>query len=251
MCIADACFLEVFMKLHNPFRKLTRSGWIIWSVSVVLVTLSFVLGSEFEPLTLAASLIGVTALIFLAGGDVWGQILTIVFSLFYSFISLKFHYYGEMITYLGMTAPIAALSVVSWLKHPYRKEENEVEVAKLTAVKAIVLLVLTAIVTALFYFILEFFGTANLLVSTISIATSFLASALMFLRSKAYALAYAANDIVLIVLWVLASLEEPSYFPMIICFSAFLVNDLYGFYSWNKMHKRQRIDSETAAVREE
>ena len=70
--------------------------------------------------------------------------------------------------------------------------------------------------------------------------TSFLAVYLTFRRSPGYALGYAANDVVLIVLWVLAALADPAYVSVAVCFAAFLVNDLYGFFSWRKMECRQR-----------
>ena len=62
---------------------------------------------------------------------------------------------------------------------------------------------------------------------------------LTFCRSPYFALAYASNDVVLIVLWVLAAKENISYLSVIICFVMFLVNDLYGFASWKRMEKRQ------------
>ena len=34
-----------------------------------------------------------------------------------------------MITYLGMTAPIALAAEISWFRHPYKEGENEVKVA--------------------------------------------------------------------------------------------------------------------------
>ena len=90
-----------------------------------------------------------------------------------------------------------------------------------------------------FYFVLGYFDTANMLPSTVSIATSFLAVYLTFRRSPYFALAYAANDVVLIILWTLAALEDNSYISVIICFAMFLVNDLYGYISWKRMEKRQ------------
>ena len=48
-----------------------------------------------------------------------------------------------------------------------------------------------------------------------------------------------ANDIVLIILWVLASVEDIVYFPMVICFLMFLINDIYGFISWKAREKKQ------------
>jgi hypothetical protein len=60
------------------------------------------------------------------------------------------------------------------------------------------------------------------------------------MRNPYYAVAYGANDIVLIVLWILATVENPAYFPMIFCFVMFLVNDAYGFINWQRMKKRQQ-----------
>lgn len=229
------------MRIRNPFKSLNRTERVIWSISVLLVTLSYVLGGE-GIMSFIASLIGVTALIFVSKGDVFGQEMVVIFSLLYAIISYGFGYYGEMITYLGMTAPTAVLSVISWLKNPYKEGKSEVKVAVLNLKTAVMLFLLSLIVTFVFYFILKYFNTTNLFFSSVSIFTSFLAGSLTFLRSPYYAVAYAANDIVLIVLWILAALEDSSYLPMVICFAAFLLNDLYGFVNWRKIQARQSIE---------
>ena len=144
-----------------------------------------------------------------------------------------------MITYVGMSAPIAAAAVVEWIRHPYAGT-TEVEVAALTKKKITLIVVLTAVVTVVVYFILRFFGTANLIPSTVSVTTSFAAASLVFCRSPFYGLAYAANDVVLIVLWVLASVKDLSYVPMVLCFVMFFANDMYGFVNWTRMHRRQK-----------
>ncbi len=226
------------MKFRNPFRDLTKFEWALWLTSVVVVIVSYWVAGGEGLLNMIASLIGVTALIFLAKGYVTGQVLTVIFSVFYGIVSFYFHYYGEMITYLCMTAPIAMISIISWLRHPY-EDTREVEVAHVTKKQILVMVILAVVVTTAFYFILAFLGNANLLFSTISVTTSFVACYLAFLRSPYYALGYAANDIVLIVLWVMATVEELSYLPMVICFVMFFFNDIYGYYNWKKMRKRQ------------
>ena len=227
------------MKITNPFQELTKFEWGLWGCSALVVTLSFLFAPDKDYLTLIASLIGVTTLIFVAKGLVFGQILSVVFSLFYGIISFHFRYYGEMLTYLCMTTPIAIFSIISWLKNPY-KETAVVEVRKqLTRTHILFLGILSVVITIIFYFILKAFNTANLLISTISITTSFLASCLTFLRSPFYACAYALNDIILIILWVLATIANPAYLPMIFCFLTFLVNDLYAFFNWKRIEKSQ------------
>ncbi len=212
----------------------------LWSVSVLLVLLSFSIFDRENYLTLAASLIGATSLIFNAKGNPVGQALMVIFSILYGIISYSFAYYGEMITYLGMTAPMAVFALISWLKNPYKGNKAEVKVNRIKPKEAAFMLILTAAVTAVFYFILALFNTANLFFSTLSVTTSFIAVYLTFRRSAYYAVAYAANDIVLIILWSLAAKTDISYLSVIICFAMFLINDLYGFISWKRMSKRQK-----------
>lgn len=228
------------MRLVSLFRSLSKFELVLWLSSVAVVTVSFFLSPDRNVLSLIDSLIGVTALIFISKGYVVGQVLLILFAVLYGIISFEYRYYGEMITYLGMSAPIAGLAVISWLRHPY-KDSKEVEVNRHLKMSTwVMLLLLTAAVTAGFYFILKALGNNNLIVSTISVTTSFCAASLTFLRSPYYGLGYAANDAVLIVLWVLAAAENPEYVPMIFCFVMFLLNDLYGFFNWLRMSKRQQ-----------
>ena len=224
------------MKLSS----LTKFEKALWLISSLIITVSFLFGTDKNPLTLIVSLIGVTSLIFIAKGNVWGQILMIIFSIIYGYISYKTRYYGEMITYVGMTGPMAVMALVTWLKNPFEGEENQVAVAEITPLKLTIVSALTVIVTVIFYFILKYFNTANLVLSTFSVLTSFFAASLTFLRSPYYALGYAANDVVLIILWVLASVENPGYIPMVMCFVVFFVNDVYGYISWKRMAEMQK-----------
>ena len=224
--------------MKNPFRDLTKFELGLWLFSMLSITAAFVISGGGELLTLTASLIGVTALIFVAKGYVIGQVLTVVFAVFYGIISFSSRYYGEMITYLCMTAPIAVMAVVSWLRHPYAGTK-EVAVNRLSGKQIAVMAVSSAAVTFAFYFILRALGNASLILSTISVTTSFIASYLTFCRSEYYALGYAANDVVLIGLWVVASLSDISCVPMVVCFVMFLANDLYGYFNWQKMRRRQ------------
>lgn len=213
----------------------------LWSGSAILILLSFLIFDRNNYMTLIASLIGVTSLIFCAKGNPAGQVLMIVFSILYGIISYGFAYYGEMVTYLGMTLPMAVFSLISWLRNPYEKNRSEVKVNHITIKETIFMCLLTVVVTAVFYFILDYFKTANLVPSTISVATSFAAAYLTFRRSPYFALVYGMNDVVLIVLWVLAAMEEVRYVSVVVCFIAFLVNDLYGYISWKKMERRQGV----------
>lgn len=217
----------------------SKSEIILWSSSVLLILSSFCVFDRENYLTLVASLIGVTSLIFNAKGNPFGQLLMVIFSSLYGIVSFTFAYYGEMITYLGMTMPMAAFALISWLKNPYKENKSEVKVNTISKKETWLMWIGAAAITVLFYFVLEYFNTSNIVPSTISVTTSFVAVYLTFRRSPLFALAYAANDVVLIILWVLASMYDIRYISVVVCFVAFLVNDIYGYISWQKMKVRQ------------
>lgn len=225
------------IKLKDYF---TRGEIILWSASVMVIIISFCAFDRANYMTLCASLIGVTSLIFNAKGNPFGQLLMVVFSLLYGVISYTFSYYGEMVTYLGMTMPMAVFALISWLKNPYNGNKAEVKVNSIGKRENVCMWIGTLVITFIFYFILEYFNTANIIPSTLSVTTSFLAVYLTFRRSPYFALAYAANDIVLIILWLWASVYDVRYISVVVCFVAFLVNDIYGFISWRKMKIRQQ-----------
>lgn len=220
-------------RVKDIFGSLTRFERWLWAVSVIVVAGSYIAAGQNDWLTLASSLVGVTSLIFIAKGMIVGQVLVILFSLGYGVVSYLNAYYGEVLTYLFMTAPMAIVALISWLRHPY-KDSGEVAVAQVKGRQVVLLLLVAVVVTAVFYHLLGALGTANVLVSTLSVTTSFVAVGLTALRSPYYAVGYAFNDVVLIVLWLMVA-----NYPMALCFVMFLVNDIYGFVNWRRMYLRQ------------
>lgn len=253
MCTRVLILFGGIYKMHKILKLFsnyfTKGEKLLWFISSMLIIISFFIFDRENYLTLAASLIGVTSLIFNAKGNPVGQFLIIIFGIIYAVISFTYSYYGEIITYLGMTGPMSVFALVSWLRNPYNGNRAEVKINSIKRKEIALMIILTAMVTAVFYFVLSAFHTANLIPSTISVTTSFLAVYLTFRRSAYFALAYAANDIVLIILWILATLSDVSYLSVVICFVMFLVNDIYGFINWSRMQDRQKtINNFTKSV---
>lgn len=225
--------------MKKLFKSLSLVEWLIWLIGVLLITVCFFSFGNTNYLYLVGSLLGATALIFVSKGNPLGQLLTVVFSVFYGIISYSFGYYGEMITYLGMSAPIAVWALIVWLKNPFKGDKSQVTVNSISCKEWALFFVAAAALTTAFFFVLRALKTTNLVISTVSVFTSFAAAYLTARRSRFYALGYALNDVVLIVLWSTATLEDFSYLPMVICFVVFLAEDVYGFVNWSIMRRIQ------------
>ncbi len=223
-------------KILNYFTKFEL---ILWTCSIGFVFISYVgFGKEID-LAFYATLIGVTSLIFNAKGNPIGPALMMAFCMIYGYISYTFSYYGEMITYLGMSWPMAVMSVISWLKNPYKNKRTQVTINRIGKKEIFIMLLCSIPVTLLLYLLLKYFNTNNLELSTFSVTTSFIAAYFTFRRSPYFALAYVANDLVLIALWILATFADVSYLSVVICFVVFLVNDTYSFINWKRMQRKQ------------
>lgn len=121
------------MKIGLPANYFTKNEMLLWTTSAAFILLSFYIFDRENYLTLCASPVGVTSLIFNAKGNPFGQFLMIVFSLLYGIISYTFAYYGEMITYLGMTMPMAFFALITWLRNPYGENKAEARVNQIGA----------------------------------------------------------------------------------------------------------------------
>ena len=229
------------MKLLNKFlRYFAKHEIILWCVSVICIVLPYCIFDKNNLGIMLVSIFGVTAIIFIAKGNPVGHVMMIVFGVVYAILSYEMKYYGEMLTYAGMTVPMSVASLISWLKNPFEKNKLEVEIANLTKKDYLIMLISSISVTTIFYFIIDLFGTANIVVSTISVFTTFTAVFLTYKRSEFFALGYLVNDIVLIVLWLMACVTDIKYVSVVAGFFAFMFMDSYTFINWSRMKKRQQ-----------
>ena len=129
-------------KLMNYF---TKAELTLWGASTALILASFLAFDRANYMTLTASMVGATSLIFNAKGNPIGQALMILFSLLYGIISYTFSYFGEMITYLGMTAPMALFALITWLRNPFGGNHAEVTVNRLKPFESHLMIVMTAV----------------------------------------------------------------------------------------------------------
>ena len=124
---------KIIKFIAASLKAFTRSDWTICLGSIAVLAITFLLSERNNGMIFITSVAGIWCLIFIAKGNVLGQVLAVIFALFYGYVSWQYHYYGEMITYLGMSAPTAAIAAVSWWRHPYSDTEVKVEVVKLPA----------------------------------------------------------------------------------------------------------------------
>ena len=226
--------------MKNIYKDWNLFEILLLSVSLVLISVCFIFTPDKNWFSLMSSLLGVTTVVFTAKGKVAAPFLSLIYSVFYIIISITQQYYGEAIIYGVLMAPLQFITIFNWLKNK-NNETSVVKVNKVTVKEYLILTGITLLATVGFYFLLKWLNTAQLVVSTISLITSALATYLLLRRCSNYALFYIVNDIILIVLWGIAMASTGlSILPMIISFSVFLINDVYGFIKWKSREKQEK-----------
>lgn len=213
---------------------------IVLFASLLVITICFFVGQERDFFSLVISLIGVVSVLTISKGLYFAPIIFLVFDILYGIISIKQMYYGEAFISFVLMLPIYAFSIITWIRNRKGESSREVKINKIKTKEYLCLAIISLGVTVICYFLLKLLGTSQLIISTISIFTSVVASYLMLRRCSYYALGYMANDIVLIIMWTLVVINSGiGYLPMVINFLVFLVNDTYGLIRWKLAERKQ------------
>lgn len=218
---------------------------IFMFASILVLTLCFAFSSDRNAFSFIVSIIGVVAVLMVAKGLTIAPIVNIVYCVIYSIMSIIECYYGEAIIYIFLMIPIYAMSIVSWLRNKNPDNESTVQIKAIKGKEYLYLGIATVVATVGFYFLLKVLNTSELIVSTLSLVSSAVASYLMLRRCSYYAVGFIVNDVILIILWGLAMINSGlGYLPTVISFVVFLVNDIYGLIHWKIEEKKQKIAQE-------
>lgn len=205
----------------------------------MIITTSICFGASW--MSAVTGIFGLSCVLFAAKGKIIGIFFTWVMIVFYSILSFKNKYYGEVFINLCMMFPMTIIQLISWLKN--LGKDYVVKVNSITKKEIIIVCSAAALAFVAFYFILRALNTSQLIFSTISIVTSVLATYFQSRRSKYGFLAFLVNDSVLCVLWLFATLEDIKNVAMLTAVALYVVSDIYGFISWGILQKRQQKDN--------
>lgn len=226
--------------IKKVFGKWNAIELIFYIVGLALIiTMSICFGASW--MSAVTGIFGLSCVLFAAKGKIIGIFFTWVMIVFYSILSYKNKYYGEVFINLCMMFPMTIIQLISWLKN--LGKDYVVKVNSITKKEIIIVCSAAALAFVVFYFILRALNTSQLIFSTISIVTSVLATYFQSRRSKYGFLAFLVNDAVLCVLWLFATLEDIKNVAMLTAVALYVVSDIYGFISWGILQKRQQKDN--------
>lgn len=229
-------------KLKEYFSDWTKFelGLLIIGLSISILSSIIFNGNVIDTLYTSSYL--VTALL-MAKGKVECYLVGFVSIFFYGIVSYNQGYYGELLITAFLTFPIMIIGIRSWLKHQDEKDDV-VMINSLSRPEIVISFASQLLLFWLYYFILKFFNTDLLIISSLSVVTSVLASYFEARRSELSLYCYVANDFVIITLWIIPIIGgDTELVPVLVGPLLLLVNDIYGSINWSHMKRRQKAQN--------
>ena len=223
-------------KYFEDWNKFEKSFLICGLLTSIISSIIFN-GTVID--TLYTSLYLITALL-MSKGKVECYFVGFVSVFFYGIVSYNQGYYGELIITAFLTFPIMIIGIISWLRHQ-DKEEDTVIISSLSKKEITIALLSQLVLFWIYYFILKAFNTDLLVISTMSVVTSVLASHFEARRSELSLFCYIANDLVIITLWLIPIISgQIELISVLVGPILLLINDIYGSYNWRRLKNQQK-----------
>jgi len=191
-------------------------------------------------LTVSCSLILALTALLIAKGNKLCRLFWILADTLYSILSFNNQFYGEVLVHVIFLV-MDILWIISWINHK-NDETNFVKINYLKRKELIVIFSSILFIFVWMYYLLAFFNTNELIISTISVVLTLYAMYFLVRRSKYSLVFYIFCDISLILLWGLYVFRgNLELIPIFINSVILFLNDAYGFYNWKKNEKLQKI----------
>ena len=207
------------------------------------ITLSVVFKSGI--ITTLNALFGFLAVFFTSKGNVVGQILGIIQIPFYSYIAYSNRFFGELIICFVISLPICVTAIFSWAKNIYSSCGDIKVNTNISWKEWLILIIVSLIVGVGIYFLLDYFNTYQVVLSTLSVITSAFAYYIVMRRNGYGFIFYIANNIFCMLLWILLVINNNDLTQIITFFNfiIYTVMNTRGIFNFIRLKREQNRDS--------
>lgn len=197
----------------------------------------FALGQSLLGLT--ASITGMITVVLVAKGRISNYYFGVINVFLYGFIAFQSQFYGEVMLNWVYYLPLQFVGFYIWTRNKNEEGVDEVNVARLSTRRRVMWFFLSIGGIIGYGFFLKWLNGNLPFFDSTSTTLSVIAQYLMIRRVKEQWIVWIVIDIVSIYMWVDIYLNTGNSLSMVIMWSAYLVNAIYGWYNWSKLEEEQ------------
>ncbi|MDO4925049.1 MAG: nicotinamide riboside transporter PnuC [Turicibacter sp.] len=220
------------MKTKNYFSDWTlfEISWLIIS-TLTMLTLSIVWGDS--PMALISGITGIISVVLCAKGKISTYAFACVNVGLYAIIAYQNRLFGEVMLNGFYYLPMNIVGFYMWRKQ--KDDEGTVIARRLTAKQIILLVIGLLIAITAYWRVLVALGGNLQLIDSITTVLSIVAFLLQIGRFMEQWILWMIINVFSITMWSLLLGTPEGSVTMIIMFSAYLINGVYGFRNWLKL----------------
>ncbi|MCM3758549.1 nicotinamide riboside transporter PnuC [Sporosarcina aquimarina] len=219
----------------------------VWISLFTAITVYLYFAFQDTLLGLISSIAGMLCVVLVAKGKVSNYLFGIVQTVTYGYIAFGYGLYGEAMLNWLFYLPTQFIGIWMWMNHFKKKEDSEqgenVYVKRLTR-KGWILVAGSFVVGALVYAeLLTVLSAQQVRIDSMAVVLSVIAQILMVQRYAEQWVIWILVNILTITLWVITLVQTGGNdWNMVIMWTAFLVNSIYGYVNWVKLSKVQKAE---------
>lgn len=203
---------------------------------------------------LVTSLTGMMTVVLVAKGKVSNYYFGVVNVVLYAYTSWLSGYYGEVMLNLLYFFPMQFVGLYLWTRHRRGDGDGsapvptgDVEVGHLSWPQRFAWLAVSAAAVAAYGWVLDRLGGTLPFFDSTSTVLSIIAMVLMVKRVSEQWVLWIAVNAVSVLMWLHVVGEGGRDVTMVVMWSAYLVNSVYGLYNWHRLEGRKGGEAAGAA----
>jgi nicotinamide mononucleotide transporter len=213
-----------------------------WLAIFTMVNIYLFFAWEDSLIGLISSISGMLCVVLVAKGKISNYYFGIVQTATYAYIAYGYGLYGEAMLNGLFYFPVQFIGIYLWSKNKTEQgvKGEDITVKSLTKSGWVIAMVTVTIVTIAYGFFLKYLGGNNVWTDSATNVLSVTAQILMLKRFAEQWLLWIAVNVLSIFLWMTALISQGGNdFSMLVMWSAFLVNSIYGYINWSKLYIKQ------------
>ncbi|MBU7594736.1 nicotinamide riboside transporter PnuC [Metabacillus halosaccharovorans] len=196
---------------------------------------------------LISSITGMLCVVLVAKGKISNYYFGIIQTSTYAYISYGYGLYGEAMLNGLFYLPVQFIGIYLWNKHRTNQgvSGEDVKVKRLSKTGWLYTISTAVILIIGYGFFLKYLGGNSIWADSATNVLSVMAQILMLKRFAEQWLLWISVNILSIYLWISVLLSQGGNdFSMLVMWTAFLVNSIYGYINWRKLYSKQTMEAE-------
>ncbi len=232
--------LKKFYNSLDQFEKL-------WLIVSTLILFAVEIYFEDSLIGMITTLTGILNVVLIAKGSMINYAFGIVSTILYTIIAYNAGYGGDFVTFMFYYVPLNFVGIYAWKDHA-KDDTNLQDVKRMTIpqmISAVIILIVGTYITMLCLpLVTSIFNMPINKLPFVDAFTTFagiFAGILMIKRYQEQWYIWAFVNIGSVIMWVTMIGKDDAALAMVVMWSAYLINALYGAYNWHKMEVASRV----------